>query len=84
MSSLQFQRIAFHRAFGTSELDDEHNTMATVTTMEMQAIRDMMGVDNKPVDPFPIKEMHKGLEEHDGGYSVNLREFLDNYEGEEG
>lgn len=84
MSSLQFQRIAFHRAFGTEALDNAQNTMASVTTMEMQAIRNMMGVENKPVDPFPIKEMHKGLEEHDGGYSVDLREFLDNYEGEEG
>ncbi len=84
MASLQFQRIAFHRAFGTSELDNTEQTMSKVTTMEMMAIRNMMGVDNKPVDPFPIKEMHAGLEEHDGGYQVDLKEFLENYEGEEG
>lgn len=81
MASLQFQRIAFHRAFGTSELDNEQKTMAMVTTMEMVAIRDMMGVKEKPVDPFPIKELQKyqSLERHDGGYSVNLQQFLEEY-----
>jgi hypothetical protein len=80
MSSLQFQRIVFHRAFGTSDMDNEHNTMSTLTTGEMQAIRNMMGVDSGPVDPFPIVKMQQGLEERSGGFSVDLKEFLDNYE----
>ena len=81
MASVQFQRIAFHRAFGTKELDDEHNTMANITTMEIHAIRDMMGVDDKPVDPFPIMKMQKGLEEGDaGGFTVDLATFLANYD----
>jgi hypothetical protein len=81
MASVQFQRIAFHRAFGTSDLDDEHNTMATVTTMEMQAIRDMMGVQDKPVDPLPIIRAKDGLEERDaGGLSVDLAAFLANFD----
>ncbi len=80
MASIQFQRIAFHRAFGTSELDDEFQTMQNITTMEMQAIRTMMGVDDKPVDPFPIKSVHEGLQEHDGGYTVDLEAFLANYD----
>ena len=84
MASLQFQKIAFHRAFGDPNMDDEFGTMGAITTMEIVAIRDMMGVDNKPVDPFPIVKMQKGLEERDGGFSVNLQEFLDNYDGEEG
>lgn len=81
MASIQFQRIAFHRAFGTQELDDEHQTMAMVTTMEMVAIRNMMGVEDRPVDPFPIKELqnHRGLQRHDGGYSVDLETFLEEY-----
>lgn len=83
MASLQFQRIAFHRAFGTSENDNDDQTMAKLTTMEMMAIRNMMGVDGKPVDPFPIKELQQGLQEHNGGYRVDLNEFLDNYDGEE-
>lgn len=82
MASVQFQRIAFHRAFGTSDMDNEHGTMSQVTTMEIQAIRQMMGVENKPVDPFPIMKMHKGLQEREGGYSVNLEEFLANYDGD--
>jgi drug/metabolite transporter (DMT)-like permease len=84
MASLQFQRIAFHRAFGTSELDNAEATMASLTTDEMEMIRNMMGVNAGPVDPFPILKQQRGLEERDGGYSVNLQEFLDNYEGDEG
>jgi drug/metabolite transporter (DMT)-like permease len=82
MASIQFQRIAFHRAFGTRDLDDEHQTMQSITTMEMQAIRTMMGVEDRPVDPFPIRSVHAGLQEHDGGYTVDLEEFLTNYEAE--
>src|SRR5690606_15267304 len=43
MSSVQFQRIAFHRAFGTHETDNAENTMGTITTQEMIAIQRMMG-----------------------------------------
>src|SRR5262249_28158730 len=35
MSSVQFQRIAFHRAFGTHEQDNEYGIMAQITTSEM-------------------------------------------------
>jgi drug/metabolite transporter (DMT)-like permease len=55
MAGAQFMRIAFHRAFGTAELDNEARVMSSLTTMEMQAIQRMMGVDNHPVDPFPIR-----------------------------
>lgn len=54
MASLQFQRIAFHRAFGKDEHDNEFGVMAQLTTAEMQMIQRMMGVDGKPVDPFPL------------------------------
>lgn len=80
MASLQFQRIAFHRAFGTQEQDNDQQTMALVTTMEIQAIQAMMGVDSKPVDPFPIHKLTRGLEEHDGGFSVDLEAFLEEYD----
>lgn len=54
MASVQFQRIAFHRAFGTSENDDELGTMAGVSTQEMLAIQRMMGAQLGGLDPYPI------------------------------
>jgi drug/metabolite transporter (DMT)-like permease len=54
VASLQFQRIAFHRAFGTHEHDNEYGSMSQVTTSELQAIRRMMGAKDSPVDPFPL------------------------------
>jgi drug/metabolite transporter (DMT)-like permease len=54
MASLQFQRIAFHRAFGTKEQDNEYGIMGKITTMELAAIRKMMGAKDGMVDPFPI------------------------------
>lgn len=59
MSSVQFQRIAFHRAFGTNELDNSENTMQTLTTQEILAIQRMMGAETGGIDPFPIgKSQH--------------------------
>lgn len=54
MASVQFQRIAFHRAFGTRELDNEMGTMADLTTSEMVAIQRMMGAQLGGIDPYPI------------------------------
>jgi hypothetical protein len=54
VASIQFQRIAFHRAFGTRELDNEFGVMSQITTSEMQAIARMMGAKESPVDPFPL------------------------------
>lgn len=54
MASVQFQRIAFHRAFGTSEHDNPENTMGTITTQELVAIQKMMGAQLGGLDPFPI------------------------------
>jgi hypothetical protein len=54
MASVQFQRIAFHRAFGTKELDNEAGTMSNVTTQEILAIQRMMGAQLGGIDPFPI------------------------------
>ncbi|HVU09642.1 MAG TPA: DMT family transporter [Phototrophicaceae bacterium] len=66
MANVQFQRIAFHRAFGKAEHDNEYGVMSTLTTSELIAIQKMLGASNKPVDPFPIK----------GGYTVDLSAFL--------
>jgi drug/metabolite transporter (DMT)-like permease len=68
MASVQFQRIAFHRAFGTSEQDNEQGIMGTVTADELLAIQRMMGARSGPVDPFPINPK--------AGYSVDLKSFL--------
>lgn len=54
VASIQFQRIAFHRAFGTQEHDNEYGSMSAITTSEMHAIRQMMGAKHSPVDPFPM------------------------------
>ncbi len=67
MANIQFQRIAFHRAFGKAEHDNEYGVMSTLTTSELKAIQRMLGASDKPVDPFPMTK---------GGYSVDLSAFL--------
>ena len=62
MASVQFQRIAFHRAFGTEETDNELQTMANVTTQEMMAIQRMMGAQIGGIDPFPINKGNQIVE----------------------
>ncbi len=54
LANVQFQKIAFHRAFGKLEDDNEEQTMSQLTTEELQAIRRMMGAQVGGVDPFPI------------------------------
>jgi drug/metabolite transporter (DMT)-like permease len=77
VASIQFQRIAFHRAFGTHELDNEFGVMSQITTSEMQAIARMMGAKDSPVDPFPLaRNTYFNAE-------VDLTKFLDSTEGEE-
>lgn len=73
MANVQFQRIAFHRAFGRPEHDNEHRVMESLTTVEMEMIRQMMGADNKPVQPLP---MLKNTTLNGSDLSV----FLDNLE----
>ncbi|MBE0689859.1 MAG: hypothetical protein IH587_07035, partial [Anaerolineae bacterium] len=55
MAGVQFQRIAFHRAFGKAHQDNEFGVMSKITTEEMRAIRRMMGAES-PVDPFPLSK----------------------------
>ncbi len=66
MANVQFQRIAFHKAFGRAEHDNEFGVMGQITPTEMQAIQKMMGATNRPVDPFPLSR----------GGSVDLSAFL--------
>jgi len=54
MANIQFQRIAFHKAFGKAHHDNEFGVMGALTTLEMQAIQKMMGANNRPVNPLPI------------------------------
>lgn len=58
LAHVQFQKIAFHRAFGKREDDNEEQTMSQLTTQELQAIRRMMGAKVGGVDPFPIGKTH--------------------------
>ncbi|MGJ3239573.1 MAG: DMT family transporter [Anaerolineae bacterium] len=62
MSSVQFQRIAFHRAFGTQETDNLENTMGSITTQELLAIQKMMGAQIGGLDPFPISKSQQVLD----------------------
>jgi len=54
LANVQYQRIAFHRAFGKLEDDNDEKTMSRLTTAELEAIRRMMGAQLGGVDPFPI------------------------------
>jgi drug/metabolite transporter (DMT)-like permease len=58
LASMQFQKIAFHRAFGTQEDDNAQQTMGTITTQEMVAIQRMMGAESGGLDPFPISKLN--------------------------
>jgi drug/metabolite transporter (DMT)-like permease len=59
MASVQFQRIAFHRAFGKERHDNEAGTMSNVTTQELVAIQQMMGARSGSIDPFPIRQLNQ-------------------------
>lgn len=67
LASQQFQHIAFHRAFAKGDPDKEDEVMDKLTTMEIKAIQEMMGVGDGHVDPFPINPA--------GQYSVDLSIF---------
>lgn len=62
MASVQFQRIAFHRAFGTHENDNELGTMSALTTQEIIAIGRMLGAQQGSIDPFPISKGRRYLD----------------------
>jgi drug/metabolite transporter (DMT)-like permease len=74
LANWQFQEIAFHRAFGTPDQDNDAEVMSNVTTQELIAIRRMMGADDKATDPFPIWKNQ--------AISVNLKALLDTAETE--
>lgn len=76
MSSVQFQQIAFHRAFGTKSNDNEEGTMGTITTQEMAAIQRMMGAEIGGLDPFPIAKSRKIVEIGDADPFVETRPAL--------
>lgn len=76
MASVQFQRIAFHRAFGTQELDNAEGTMAAVTTQEIMAIQRMMGARMGGLDPFPIGTTRK-LYEVDGTLRLDVDDSME-------
>lgn len=65
MASVQFQRIAFHRAFGTHEDDNAEGVMGMITTQEMIAIQRMMGAEIGGIDPFPIGKSRQVIGEYD-------------------
>lgn len=66
LASLQFQRIAFHRAFGRPQDDNADAVMGSLTTEELRAIQRMMGANNR-VDPFPMVRMNPAPPADDPG-----------------
>lgn len=56
-AQIQFQRIAFHRAFGTDRHDNEYGTMGELTLAELRSIQQMMGVQRGGIDPFPLAKL---------------------------
>jgi uncharacterized membrane protein len=70
MASVQFQRIAFHRAFGTQEHDNAEGIMGMITTQEMIAIQRMMGAEIGGIDPFPISKSRQIIGDFDEADSL--------------
>jgi uncharacterized membrane protein len=68
IASQQFQWIAFHRAFSKGDPDKEQDVMAKITTSELESIRNMMGAESGPMDPYPINPT--------AAYTVDLSMFL--------
>ncbi len=54
MASVQFQRIAFHKAFGTRETNPDFAVLQDMSPEELRQIQRMMGAENGGLDPFPI------------------------------
>jgi len=54
MASEQFQRIAFHKAFGTRETNPDFAVLQDMSPEELRQIQHMMGAESGAVDPFPI------------------------------
>lgn len=54
MASEQFQRIAFHKAFGTRETNPDFAILQDMSPEELRQIQRMMGAETGALDPFPI------------------------------
>jgi drug/metabolite transporter (DMT)-like permease len=54
MASEQFQRIAFHKAFGTRETNPDFAVLQDMSPEELRQIQQMMGAETGALDPFPI------------------------------
>ena len=64
LANIQFHKIAFHRAFGALDNDNDEGTMGAVTTQEMLAIQRMMGAELGGIDPFPIGKVNTRQQEY--------------------
>lgn len=56
MATEQFQRIAFHKAFGTIETNPDLAILQDMSPEELHAIQQMMGAEQGAIDPFPISK----------------------------
>lgn len=56
MATEQFQRIAFHKAFGTIETNPDLDVLQDMSPEELHAIQQMMGAEPGAIDPFPISK----------------------------
>lgn len=56
MASEQFQRIAFHKAFGTRETNPDFAVLQDMSPEELRQIQKMMGAETGALDPFPISK----------------------------
>ncbi|MBZ0274509.1 MAG: DMT family transporter [Anaerolineae bacterium] len=60
MTNLQFQWIAFHKAFGTEPQDPAEEALADMSPEEMEQIRRMMGADDSMVRPYIVSNRQTG------------------------
>lgn len=68
MANEQFQRIAFHKAFGTIETNPDLAVLQDMSPEELHAIQQMMGAEPGAIDPFPIGKsaaLQQGVTEAD-------------------
>jgi hypothetical protein len=57
LADLQYMWIAFDQAFGKRPVDeDDDTTTPKLSTMEMSAIRRMMGVEQGPIAPITVNK----------------------------
>ncbi|MCB9455311.1 MAG: DMT family transporter [Anaerolineaceae bacterium] len=60
MTNLQYQWIAFHKAFGTEPQDPAEAALADLSPEELEQIRRMMGAEEGIISPYTVNNKQPG------------------------